>query len=257
MPDYKCPTQPALSIAPDSEQYGRKPMIEAAFKFIGGERLPFSGDMVDVTSPVVDASTGERALIGRVAQFNEDDARAAVEAAATAWDRGQGPWPQMSLADRIRAIEQYVENLKVIREQVVDCLMWEIAKSASDAAKEFDRTIEFIALVIKKLKTDPTVNAGFAKFTEISGVTCQVRLGPIGVMLGLAAFNYPVRHRAAPHSPASQLRAPRLLHPRHAATHLRHFALLSYTPSACTPDLPSRCELCSSTRCTPCSSQRC
>lgn len=81
-------------------------------------------------------------MIGNVAQFSEDDALAAVKAAATAWDRGQGVWPQMSLAERIRAIEGYVRNLKVIRQELIDVLMWEICKNTADAAKEFDRTME-------------------------------------------------------------------------------------------------------------------
>lgn len=139
---YTCPSMPPASVGADSEWYAKKPMIDGVFKFIGGERLPFSGEVIDVTSPIFDAATGERALLGKVAQFSEEDSISAVKAAAAAWDRGQGVWPQMSLAERISAIEALVENLKKIRSELVNVLMFEIAKNSADAAKEFDRTME-------------------------------------------------------------------------------------------------------------------
>lgn len=197
-----CPSLPPASVDPDSEWYAKRPLIDGAFRFVGGERLPFTGDVAVVTSPIVDATTRERTVIGKVAQLGKDDAVAAVEAAAAAWDRGQGAWPQMPLAERIRAVEALVEHLRAIREELVNALMWEICKSAADAAKEFDRTMEFIALVIEQLKADPTVRAGFGELTTVSGVACQVRLGPIGVMLGAAAFNYPLNEMYAMLIPA-------------------------------------------------------
>ncbi|KAG8464508.1 hypothetical protein KFE25_009876 [Diacronema lutheri] len=199
---YTCPTMPPASVAVDSEWYAKKPMVDGVFRFVGGERLPFSGEVIDVTSPIFDAATGERAVVGKVAQFSEEDSIAAVNAAAAAWDRGQGVWPQMSLAARIAAIEALVANLTAIRGELVNVLMWEICKNTADAAKEFDRTMDFIALTIKELKADPTVRMGFAKFTEVSGVACQVRRGPVGVMLGLAPFNYPLNEMYAMLIPA-------------------------------------------------------
>jgi len=48
----------------------------------------------------------------------------------------------MSQADRIAAMEKFVVMLKESRDAIVDVLMWEICKTAADAAKEFDRTME-------------------------------------------------------------------------------------------------------------------
>lgn len=199
---FTCPSLPPASVGPESGWFAKKPMVDGVFKFIGGEKLPFSGDAIDVTSPIVDATTGKRAVVGRLAQFSEADSVAAVHAAAAAWDRGQGTWPQMSLAGRIDAIERFVVELKKSRQAMVDILMWEICKNTADAAKEFDRTMEFIALTIKELRDDPTLRVGFSKFTDISGVTCQVRRGPVGVMLGLAPFNYPLNEMYAMLIPA-------------------------------------------------------
>ena len=75
--------------------------------------------------------------------------------------------------------------------------MWEIAKNAGDAAKEFDRTMEFVDAVIAELRKDPTVGQGFSQWEVVSGVGVRVRRGPIGVMLALAPFNYPLNEMYA------------------------------------------------------------
>jgi glyceraldehyde-3-phosphate dehydrogenase (NADP+) len=49
----------------------------------------------------------------------------------------------MSQSARIHAVENFVKALKLNREEIVDVLMWEICKTKSDAAKEFDRTMDF------------------------------------------------------------------------------------------------------------------
>ena len=121
----------------------------------------------------------------------------AVNAAAAAWDRGQGVWPRMSLEARIDAIESFVKSLRKRRSELVQALMWEIAKTSGDAAKEFDRTMEFIAAAIAELRKDPTVGQGFSQWEVVSGVGVRVRRGPIGVMLALAPFNYPLNEMYA------------------------------------------------------------
>eukprot|EP00967_Tisochrysis_lutea_P156039 scaffold313647_cov31-Tisochrysis_lutea.AAC.2 len=160
--------------------------------------------MDDVTSPVYDESTGRRAVIGSMPRMTSEDALEAVHAAAAAWDKGQGKWPQMKLAERIAAIEATVRELRALREPIVQALMWEIAKTASDAAKEFDRTMDFIAEVIAELRKDASVSqgCGMGDWTEVSGVGVRVRRGPIGVMLALAPFNYPLNEMYAMLIPA-------------------------------------------------------
>eukprot|EP00965_Chrysotila_dentata_P180700 5964173-Pleurochrysis_carterae.AAC.1 len=71
---------------------------------------------------------------------------------ASAWDRGQGEWPQMSLAARIAAIEAVCEELQSIRDEIVNVLMWEIAKNTEDSVKEFDRTMDFVAAAIREAR---------------------------------------------------------------------------------------------------------
>merc|ERR1719478_1747938 len=60
----------------------------------------------------------------------------------------------------------------------------------------------FIKAVIAEIKKDPTVGQGFAQWEETGGVGVKVRRGPIGVLLGLAPFNYPLNEMYAMLIPA-------------------------------------------------------
>eukprot|EP00746_Dinoflagellata_sp_MGD_P146439 gnl/MRDRNA2_/MRDRNA2_78909_c0_seq1.p1 gnl/MRDRNA2_/MRDRNA2_78909_c0~~gnl/MRDRNA2_/MRDRNA2_78909_c0_seq1.p1 ORF type:complete len:565 (-),score=150.98 gnl/MRDRNA2_/MRDRNA2_78909_c0_seq1:633-2327(-) len=189
------------SVSPGDAAYKTKPDVDGVFKFIGGDCLPFSGETTDVTSPIIDNSTGERTVIGKVAAFAEADALQAVEAAAKAWDKGQGHWPQLPLSDRIAVIKKYMECLAPSRGSIVNALMWEICKNTADASQEFDRTMKFIDAVIAQLESsDSTEN--FGKWTTVSGVRGRVRRGPIGVTMMLAPFNYPLNEMYAMMIPA-------------------------------------------------------
>lgn len=116
--------------------------------FIGGEITPW--DKCDeVSSPIVDAKTGKRTVIGKLAKLTSVEAELALNKAESAWNGGQGEWPQMSPSARIDAILKCVAALKEIRSEIVNTLMWEICKTAADAAAEFDRTMVFIEKTIE------------------------------------------------------------------------------------------------------------
>lgn len=188
--EYACPTVPPAGVSrSDCDSLSCPNINGGSFKFIGGREVPHDGKVTTVMSPIFDLDTNERMPIGSLPDMLPEEATAAVEAAAAAWDQGQGVWPRMSLAARISAIEKLVVELTKVREQMVQALMWEIAKSSKDAASEFDRTMGFIAAAIAELRKDPSVGQGFSQWEVVSGVGVRVRRGPIGVMLGLAPFN--------------------------------------------------------------------
>merc|ERR550532_838480 len=198
---FKCSELPAASVSPEDEAYKAKPDVDGCFKFIGGQKHAWAGETIEVTSPIVDSETGTRTVIGKVAAFGQEDSVQAVEAAAKAWDKGQGPWAQASLADRIAAMERFVELLGPSRESIVNALMWEICKNSADAAAEFDRTMGFIAAVIQSLKSSDSKEP-FGSWTTVSGVRGRVRRGPVGVTMMLAPFNYPLNEMYAMMIPA-------------------------------------------------------
>ena len=166
---FSCPSLPPAGVRKSDQHYVNRPQTDCAFTFIGGKQSAHEGTVVDVTSPIFDVDTGERVVIGRLPAMADADALKAVHAAAAAWDKGQGEWPQMPLSKRIDAIERLVEELKQRRSEIVNQLVWEIAKTSGDAAKEFDRTMEFIAAVITELKTDPSLGTPFNEWSTVSG----------------------------------------------------------------------------------------
>mmetsp|Transcript_48970 Transcript_48970/g.126277 ORF Transcript_48970/g.126277 Transcript_48970/m.126277 type:complete len:544 (+) Transcript_48970:82-1713(+) len=201
MAEFKCPALPPASVSSEDAVYKTKPFIDGAFKFIGGERVAWTGEVTQVTSPIIDASTGQRAEIGQLASFGEADALETVQAAAQAWDRGQGVWPQMTIAQRIEAIKKFVEELKPARAGIINGLMWEICKSSADAAAEFDRTMTFVGAVIGALEKSDEAET-FGKWTTVAGVRGKMRRGPVGVTMMLAPFNYPLNEMYAMMIPA-------------------------------------------------------
>jgi glyceraldehyde-3-phosphate dehydrogenase (NADP+) len=189
----------AISVDPKDPHYDTKPWIDGMKTFHGGKIDHFSGDYEVITSPIIDASTGRRTEIGRLAQLNHNDVQEVLNSAKTAWNNGQGVWPQMTANQRIEALEKVVISLKQKRDQIVNVLMWEICKSTDDAAAEFDRTMTFIEATINAFREIDTVEGGWK---TVSGILARVRRAAIGIVMCLGPFNYPFNETYATLIPA-------------------------------------------------------
>ena len=196
---FALPTAPPASVDASDSMWDSRPFVDGRKTCIGGVVEAWSGPSEEVTSPVFDARTGKRLVIGQLATMGEVDAVRAVEASAAAWDRGQGAWPQMSLAERIERVEGAVAALKERRDEIVNVLMWEIAKNSADAAAEFDRTVAFIGKTIETLRRLDEESAGWR---VVSGVMAFVRRAAVGVMMLLGPYNYPFNETYAALIPA-------------------------------------------------------
>jgi len=180
------------SIDPKDPLYSNKPYINGSKILINGEVIDWEGQSEDVTSPIIDQSTGQRTIIGKIAHLGETEAINAVLAAKAAWNTGTGEWPQKSIEQRITSVMNFINELKLIRDQIINVLMWEICKNTVDAAAEFDRTILFIEAIIAALREGDKADG---QYRTISGVQAKVRRAAIGVMLALGPFNYPVGYQ--------------------------------------------------------------
>lgn len=83
----------------------------------------------------------------------------------------------MSANDRIDRLERVVVGLQARREEIITVLMWEICKSAVDAAAEFDRTMLFIEATIAAYRKLDREEGGW---NTISGIFARVRRAAIG-----------------------------------------------------------------------------
>ena len=80
------------------------------------------------------------------------------------------------------------------RDAVVKLLMWEIGKSLPDSEKEFDRTVQYIYDTIEEYKE---LDRSCARFEKHDGVYAHIRRGPLGVVLCLGPYNYPLNETFA------------------------------------------------------------
>jgi glyceraldehyde-3-phosphate dehydrogenase (NADP+) len=187
-------------LSSDDPNYSSKPQIDGKFVFMNGVIEPWAKESDEVSSPILDSQTGERIVIGSMSRMSEADALNVMASAKKAWNHGQGIWPQMTMNDRIKTIENIVSSLKLKREVIINALMWEICKNHVDAALEFDRTMDFIDSTIKAFKEMDGYGENI--WRNVKGVMARIRRAAIGIMLCLGPFNYPFNETYATLIPA-------------------------------------------------------
>lgn len=161
---------------------------------IDGKLKEWSGPVTEVYSTISSTVDYKPTLLGSIPDLQEPEAMDALNAALTAYDRGQGVWPTMHVRDRIICMENFVKQMKTKRDIVVKYLMWEIGKSLPDSQKEFDRTVEYVEDTIEDYKN---LDRNAAKFQKHDGVYAHIKRGPLGVVLCLGPYNYPLNETFA------------------------------------------------------------
>ncbi|PTQ99803.1 acyl-CoA reductase-like NAD-dependent aldehyde dehydrogenase [Mucilaginibacter yixingensis] len=189
-----------------------------------GEMKKWDGPITEVYSPVLipTAEGLKRKLIGTYPIGTEQEANEALEAALQAYDHGRGEWPTMSIADRIKCMERFVYKMSEQRDLVINLIMWEIGKSLADSTKEFDRTVEYITATIDALKD---IDRQSSRFEIAEGVVAQIRRSPLGVVLCMGPFNYPLNETFTTLIPAILMGNTLLFKPPKHGT-LLHYPLL-------------------------------
>ncbi|HMU68805.1 MAG TPA: NADP-dependent glyceraldehyde-3-phosphate dehydrogenase [Chitinophagales bacterium] len=158
---------------------------------LNGTLKNWQGNFTKVISPIYVRTdeTLERVEIGEIPHFTVSEAMLALDAAAKAYDLGRGEWPTMSVKKRIECLITFTEKMKTKREEVVRLLMWEIGKSRADSEKEFDRTVLYIYDTIDALKE---LDRTSSRIQKEEGIYAQIRRGPLGVVLCMGPYNYPL-----------------------------------------------------------------
>jgi len=161
---------------------------------VDGELKKWEGKSTDVLSTISSTKVYAPTLLGSVPDLGETEALDALGAALKAYNKGQGAWPTMRVSERIECMEIFVKKMETKRDEVVKLLMWEIGKSLPDSQKEFDRTVEYIYDTIEDYKQ---LDRNAAKFKKNAGVYAHIRRGPLGVVLCLGPYNYPLNETFA------------------------------------------------------------
>jgi glyceraldehyde-3-phosphate dehydrogenase (NADP+) len=165
--------------------------IEQREYLVNGTLKIWQGEQSSVLSPVfIKTEKGhEQKIIGSTPLLTKDEALVALEAAVKAYDRGHGIWPAFTVSERIEHIEKFLSRMREKRSEVVNLLMWEIGKSLKDSEKEFDRTCDYIVDTINVLKE---TDRHSATFENHQGIMAQIRRVPLGVVLCMGPYNYPL-----------------------------------------------------------------
>ncbi|RFM34924.1 NADP-dependent glyceraldehyde-3-phosphate dehydrogenase [Chitinophaga silvisoli] len=190
----------------------------------GGEMRPWNGDVHTVLSPVaVQTPEGlKRKVIGSYPLCGQTEALAALDAAVLAYNDGRGEWPTMPVSERIACMDKFTGKMIAKKDEIVKLIMWEIGKSYADSVKEFDRTIEYINATIDALKD---LDRNSSRFEIEQGIIGQIRRSPLGVVLCMGPFNYPLNETFTTLIPALIMGNTLLFKPPKHGT-LLHYPLL-------------------------------
>ncbi|MGY0023637.1 aldehyde dehydrogenase [Streptomyces sp. YJ-C3] len=166
-------------------------LVEHGQLFIGGELIdPLSKDVIEVVSP----HTGE--VFGRVPHAAPADVDRAVATARRAFD--EGPWPRMSLDERIAVVTRIKDAIAVRHEEIAKVISqengspysWSVLAQALGAMMVWDSAI--------------TVARGFTYEETRDGALGKllVRREPVGVVAAVVPWNVPQFVAAAKLAPA-------------------------------------------------------
>jgi glyceraldehyde-3-phosphate dehydrogenase (NADP+) len=168
------------------------PYLENSTYLIDGKLVDWNGPLADVKSNIYLTEKNKAlspTLIGKVPDMDESSSIKALNAAVNAFDRGKGQWPTMKVKDRIACMEKFIPLMEKQRTKIIELIMWEIGKNKTDAVKEFDRTVEYIHDTVEAYKK---LDRKSAKFDKQGNIHAHIRRGPLGVVLCLGPYNYPL-----------------------------------------------------------------
>ena len=178
------------------------PPVHQRETLVNGDLRPWTGPVETVRSAIcvrkADGSL-EQVELGSYPVGGIPEAKVALDAAVAAYDNGRGEWPTMTVGQRIACMQDFTRQMVARREQIVQLIMWEIGKTLPDSQKEFDRTVEYMKATIDALKHLDNDNS---RFTIVDGTIGQIRRTPLGVVLCMGPYNYPLNETFATLIPA-------------------------------------------------------
>ena len=172
-------------------QYRIQNPIQQDYYLVDGALRHWHGPLQEVISPVrLKAGTWTTGvLVGKAPLLSEGAALETLEVAVRAYANGRGIWPTMSVGERIRSVQQFTRSLREKRSEIVTLLMWEIGKSLHEAEREFDRAVAYIRDTLEALKELDRVSS---RFVIQQGIIGQIRRAPLGVVLCMGPYNFPL-----------------------------------------------------------------
>ncbi|CFY11795.1 Aldehyde/histidinol dehydrogenase [Syntrophomonas zehnderi OL-4] len=166
---------------------------------INGKIIPAPGK--EVYSPIQyrESAVIKNYRLGYTPWLDPSQALDAIKAAELAYDYGWGVWPQMTIKERIHCVEEFALRMQDLQEGFICQVMWEIAKPYQSSKDEFQRTLKYMEETIIHLRE---LDKNAAKIHQIEGFAAQIRRSPLGPVLLMGPFNYPLNEAFAMFIPA-------------------------------------------------------
>jgi len=159
---------------------------------IDGELINWTSPLQKVISPIYTKDLSGNlnpTYLGTIPEVDSTLALKALSEAKQAYNFGKGAWPTLDLASRMACVSKFLIAFKAKKSELVKLLMWEIAKPKIEAEDEFNRTIDYIEDTLKFLENSKRKNK---IITHIEGVFAQINRAPLGVVLCMGPYNYPL-----------------------------------------------------------------
>ena len=152
-----------------------------------------SSNLIDINSPL------DNSLLGRVPAMTKEDVDLVIKTAKEA----QKKWNSITISKRAEILYKAADLLLENIDELAEVMMMEIAKDRKSCKSEISRTADFIkftADTAKNLTGESIPGDSFPGFKN--NKISIVKREPIGVVLAISPFNYPINLAASKIAPA-------------------------------------------------------
>ncbi|MFJ7738738.1 NADP-dependent glyceraldehyde-3-phosphate dehydrogenase [Lysinibacillus sp. NPDC097287] len=162
--------------------------------YVNGEwKESESGETIDIFSPYMSQE------VGRVQAISRQEVDEAIDVAKIA----QKEWANLTVRNRGEYLYRWIDELLAMKLDIAKTIMEEVGKPYSDAVKEVERTVDFIRYTIEEathMQGESMLGESFPGGNR-SKIAISHRV-PIGIVLAISPFNYPVNLSVAKIAPA-------------------------------------------------------
>lgn len=162
--------------------------------YVGGKFVAStSGNLIDIECPY------ESTVIGRVQAISKEEADVAIAATKSA----QKDWAELDLFKRAELLNKWADQLEQDANGIAEIIMKEVGKTWNDAVKEVTRTAEFIRYTVQEyIHTNDGAMSGENYPGGSKNKIAIIKRIPLGTVLAISPFNYPVNLSVAKIAPA-------------------------------------------------------
>ena len=162
--------------------------------YINGEwKMTATGETISIGSPYL------KTEIGRVQAMSQQE----IDEAIASTKEAQKKWSHLTVRERGAYLYKWIDELLSAKEEIAETIMKEVGKAYKDALKEVERTVDYIRYTIEEayhMHGESMMGENFVGGSR-SKVAIIHRV-PLGIVLAIAPFNYPVNLSASKIAPA-------------------------------------------------------